>query len=165
MTKLGRRPIGRLAAAGIALAMALLAAAPPAAAEDSCGDFGALGVWLTGGVAGIAGLGASFGSAGIIAAVDDTRDYSFVAGALISSGITLGLSALYVTVDLVTGCSLVNESAAGFVWGIPITTFVVGAALPIAIWGASDEAAAEEGQAATALRQDLAWTPSLQLAF
>jgi hypothetical protein len=162
MTKLASRPIGRLAAAGIALA--LLAAAPPAAAEDACGDLGPLGVWLTGGVAAVAGMGASFGSAGIITAVDDTRDYSFVAGALISSGITLGLSALYVTVDLVTGCSMVNESAAGFVWGIPITTFVVGAALPIAIWGASDEAAGE-GQAAAALRQDLAWTPSLQLAF
>jgi len=162
MTKLARRPLGRLAASGIALA--LLAEAPPAAAEDSCGDFGALAVWLTGGVAAIAGSGASFGSAGIIAAVDDTRDYSFVAGALISSGITLGLSALYVTVDLVSGCTMVNESAAGFVWGIPITTFVVGAALPIAIWGASDEAA-PPGQAAAALRQDLVWTPSLQLAF
>ncbi len=151
-----------LVASGMALA--LLTTTVPASAEGPCGDFGALSVWLTGGVGALAGVGASFGSSGIISAADDTRDYSFAAGALISSGITLGLSALYVTVDLITGCALVNESGSGFVWGVPITTFVIGAALPIAIWGASDEIA-EEGEVAAALRQDLAWAPTFQLTF
>jgi hypothetical protein len=114
-----------------------------------CNDGGSERVWASGGLGLASGAAASFGSSGIISAADDTRDYSFLTGALVGLAVTGGLSALYTLVDGSTGCDM---AADGIAWSVPITTLVVGAALPLAIWGASDELGAPTGDATAALR-------------
>ena len=91
---------------------------------------------LSGGIGVGAGALASFSSAGILSVADDTRDYSFLASAGIAAGVTGGLGILYAVIDQSSNCSMTNGS---FSWSVPIVLFAVGAALPLAIWGAAEK--------------------------
>jgi hypothetical protein len=112
--------------------------ARPAHAEGRCDERDVRAVLLTGGVAAGGGIGAAVLSAGILDALDDRRDFRFPVGAAAGGGVTLGLAALYAVIDWGTGCPMARESA-GLAWSVPISLLVVGAALPMAIWGASAE--------------------------
>ncbi len=104
-----------------------------------CGSDGPWKVALTAGLGVAVGAGASLGSAGIASATDDTRDFDFGIGALVGIGVTTGLSAIYGIYDGSTNCEMARNSSTGVVWSVPIVMFVLGAALPVAVWGASDE--------------------------
>jgi hypothetical protein len=128
--------------AAIALAAISLAATRTASAQAGqleCGEDGPWRVALTSGLGVGTGAAAALTSAGIISAADDTRDYEFYVGALVGIGVTAGLTAVYAIYDGSTGCEMANTSSLGVVWSVPIVMFVLGAALPIAVWGASDE--------------------------
>jgi hypothetical protein len=133
----------RTALVGCALVGASIATPGRAAAD--CGDSTAV-VWITGGVALLAGATGALVSSGVIVAADDTKDYSFGVGAGVGIGVTAGLSALYVGIDLGTDCPMARDSAA-IVWSVPIVTLVVGTLLPIAIWGAADDVEAPPEEA------------------
>src|SRR5262245_29308286 len=111
----------------------------------------ALTVGLTAGIGVAAGATGALVVAGIFAAADDTRDFDFGVGAGVGIGVTAGLAAIYTGVELGTNCAMAVESGPPIIWSIPVVLFVVGAALPAAVWGASDEVAPE--QTAAALRQ------------
>ncbi len=129
-------------AAGLASAVVTLTAAWPAAAQIECGDDGPWRVALSTGLGVAAGATGALTSSGIVSAADDTRDYSFAIGALVGIGVTTGLSAIYAIYDGSTGCEMANNGALGVVWSVPIVMIILGAALPIAVWGASEEVAA-----------------------
>ncbi len=131
-----RRPSQGLVAGAIALAV--LGSASSATAQGGCGESGGLTVGLTAGLGAVVGAAGALISSGVIAAADDTRDYSFEIGAGAGIGVTAGLSAVYLAFDLGTGCGMASETE-GVAWSVPITTILVGAALPVAIWGGSDE--------------------------
>lgn len=118
----------------VVLGAAITLLAPTAAACDE----GAGRVAVSAAVGVGVGAGAATLTSGIIAAADDTRDYNFWFGAGIGAGVTAGLALVYALVDGSTGCTMVDG---GLAWSVPITTLIVGAALPVAIWGASDEVA------------------------
>jgi hypothetical protein len=119
----------------------------PCEARAQCPPDGWRHVLLTAGVAGAAGVGAALGSSAIVATADKTRDYKFYVGAAAGGGVTLGLSVLYGLVDYYSGCRIAESSPGGFAWEVPVVTFVVGAALPVAIWGAAPK---KDDPAATA---------------
>lgn len=123
-----RTPLALLSGAAIAL----LTPGSSACEEGA----GRVAVSATVGVG--AGAGAATLVSGILAASDDTRDFNFWIGAGVGAGVTAGLALLYALVDGSTGCTMVE---AGLAWSVPITTLIVGAALPLAIWGAVDEIA------------------------
>ncbi|RLB54598.1 MAG: hypothetical protein DRI90_20100 [Deltaproteobacteria bacterium] len=125
-----------LTAGGVALALS--SGLSDAGAEGACGESGGLTVGLTAGLGVVAGAAGALISSGVIASVDDTRDYSFGLGAGAGMGVTAGLSAIYFIFDLATGCGMAND-VDGVAWSVPVTTILVGAALPAAIWGGSDE--------------------------
>jgi hypothetical protein len=140
--------------AAVALLLAALLAAPEARAQSGgCGEDGPWGVGLSAGLGVAAGATGALVSSGIISAVDDTRDYSFAVGAFAGIGVTAGLSLVYALYDGSTGCEMSLGSPGYVVWSIPIVMVVLGAALPIAVWGASDEfgAPAEEAPASGAM--------------
>lgn len=114
-------------------------AAPAEAQPVTCGDDGPSRVALSTGLGVAAGATGALTSSGIVSAVDDTRDYEFYVGALVGIGVTTGLSAIYAIYDGSTGCQMANDSALGVVWSVPIVMIILGAALPIAVWGAADE--------------------------
>jgi hypothetical protein len=118
-----------------AVAAALTTASGSAGAD--CGDSTTV-VWLTGGIALLAGATGALVATGVIVAADDTKDFSFGLGAGVGVGVTAGLSALYVGVDLASGCPMAREEAT-IVWSVPIVTGLLGTVLPIAVWGASDD--------------------------
>ncbi|MBW2455447.1 MAG: hypothetical protein JRI68_13085 [Deltaproteobacteria bacterium] len=140
-----RRPSHGLVAGGVALA--LLSSASAVAAQGGCGESGGWTVGLTAGLGAVVGAAGALISSGVIAAADDTRDYSFGIGAGAGIGVTAGLSAVYLAFDLGTGCGMANDTD-GVAWSVPITTILVGTALPVAVWGGSDEI--EETEAAQA---------------
>lgn len=107
----------------------------------------ALTVGLTAGIGVAAGATGALIVAGALAAGDDTRDFDFGVGAGVGIGVTAGLALIYLAVDLATDCQMAAESNY-IIWSVPIVLFVVGAALPAAVWGASDEVAVEETTAA-----------------
>jgi len=116
---------------GAALVLTLIAAP----ARATCHEDGTT-VAVGAGVAATTGAAAAFAVAGSLAAADDTREFKFGVGAGVGAGAGAGLAALYALVDASTGCTMAEG---GIVWSVPITTFVVGALLPVAIWGASSE--------------------------
>ena len=109
--------------------------APQARAQNHCHDSKG-NVALTAGIATGAGATASLGSSALAATLGTSRNYDFARGTLLSVGITAGLAGLYAIVDGSSGCRMAEG---GLVWSVPITTFVVGAAIPWALWGASDK--------------------------
>jgi hypothetical protein len=119
----------------------LLVVAGSAQAQATCGDDGPGRVALSAGLGVGSGATGALISSGILSAADDTRDYQFYVGALVGIGVTTGLSAIYAIYDGSTGCDMANSSALGVVWSVPIVMLVLGAALPIAVWGAADEIA------------------------
>lgn len=124
-------------AIGVALvALSRAAAAQPAPSPDSCEPHGLRDVLVTASVAAGAGIGAALATSGILAKADHTRDFHFPVGFGAGGGVALGLSAIYGVFDYYTGCHMVNASG-GFAWSVPIVTVVVGALLPVAVWGAS----------------------------
>ncbi len=127
------------ATVALGAALAALGLAKTADAQATCGDDGPWRVALSGGLGVGTGAAAALASSGVVSAADDTRDYAFYVGALVGIGVTTGLSTLYAIYDGSTGCQMANESALGVVWSVPIVMFVLGAVLPIAVWGASDE--------------------------
>jgi hypothetical protein len=139
-----------LIAGGVALL--LISPSSEAAAQGSCGESGGWTVALTAGLGVLAGAAGALTSSGVIASVDESRDYSFGIGAAAGIGVTAGLSAIYLIFDLGTGCGMANE-ADGVAWSVPITTILVGAALPVAIWGGSEklDATASDEAALTGL--------------
>ena len=54
----------------------------------------------------------------------------FGIGAGVGIGVSVGLAALYWVVDASTGCTQAQD---GIAWAVPITTALIGTALPIAI--------------------------------
>ena len=145
-----RRSSHWLVAGGVALT--LISGLADAGAEGPCGDFGGMAVGVTAGLGVVVGAAGALISSGVIASVDDTRDYSFGVGAGAGIGVTAGLSAIYFVFDLATGCGMVND-ADGVALSVPITTILLGTALPVAIWGGSDdlEATASDQAAITSL--------------
>ncbi len=107
----------------------------------------------------VAGAAGALTSSGIASAADDTRDYDFAIGALAGIGVTSGLSAIYAIYDGSTGCEMANAGSFGVVWSVPIVMLILGAALPVAIWGASDEvgAAPEDMMMTGGSGQALSW--------
>jgi hypothetical protein len=132
----------RVAAAALTLAAAL-AVARPASAQPECGEDGPWRVALSTGLGVGAGALGALTSSGIVSAADDTRDYEFYVGALVGIGVTTGLSTIYAIYDGTTGCEMANSGALGVVWSVPIVMIILGAALPIAVWGASEEISTE----------------------
>jgi hypothetical protein len=129
---------------GVAAALSLVASLAGArSARADCGEDGPWGVGLSAGLGVAAGATGGLVSAGVISAVDDTRDFDFVVGAFAAIGVTSGLSLIYALYDGSTGCEMSLSSPGYVVWSIPVVMVVVGAALPIAIWGAADEIGAE----------------------
>ena len=102
----------------------------------------ALTVGLTAGIGVAAGATGALIVAGALAAGDDTRDFDFGVGAGVGIGVTAGLAGIYTAVDLATDCQMAAE-ANYIIWSVPIVLFIVGAALPAAVWGASDEVTEE----------------------
>jgi hypothetical protein len=88
-------------------------------------------------VGGAVGISAALGSSAIAATAGRSREYRFYVGAAAGAGVSLGLATLYGLFDYYTGCHMVSASRHRFVWSVPIVTFIVGAALPVAIWGAA----------------------------
>jgi len=131
-----RRPSQVLVAGGVALV--LTSVAPSATAQGGCGESGGWMVGLSAGLGLVVGAAGALISSGVVATADDTRDYAFGVGAGAGIGVTAGLSAIYLAFDLGTGCGMANETE-GVAWSVPITTLLVGSALPVAIWGGSDE--------------------------
>jgi hypothetical protein len=103
---------------------------------------------LTAGIGVAAGATGALIVSGALAEGDDTRDFDFGIGVAVGIGVTAGLAGIYAAVDVATNCSMAAESGSVIIWSIPIVLFVVGAALPAAVWGASDEVAPEEAAAA-----------------
>ncbi len=124
---------------GAAIASLWLLTPSNAHAQVSCGDDGAGRVALSAGLGVASGATGALISSGIVASVDDTRDYEFYVGTLVGIGVTTGLSAVYAIYDGSTGCDMANNSSLGVVWSVPIVMLVLGSLLPIAVWGASDE--------------------------
>jgi hypothetical protein len=114
----------------------------PRAARAQCDEHG-LTVGLTTGIGVAAGATGALVVAGALAEGDDTRDFDFGVGAGVGIGVTAGLAGIYLAVDLLTNCQMAAESGGAVIWSVPIVLFVVGAALPAAVWGASDEVAPE----------------------
>jgi hypothetical protein len=114
--------------------------------QSPCEEHG-LTVGLTAGIGVAAGAVGALTVAGILVAADDTRDFDFGVGAGVGIGVTAGLAGIYTAVDLATNCQMAAESGSPVIWSIPIVLFVVGAALPAAVWGASDEVTAESAAA------------------
>lgn len=125
----------------LSLALLLLASARPAHAAG-CVEYGGAGVWLSAGLGVAAGATTSLTSAGIIAAADDRSDFSFAVGAGVGLGVTGGLSLIYAIIDSTNDCAMADEQG-GLAWSVPITTGVVGALLPLAIWGAASQDATD----------------------
>ena len=92
--------------------------------------------WISGGVGAGVGVLGSFGSAGILAAADNSRDFDWLPSAAIASGVTAGLGLLFAASDHYTDCGM---SQGGLAWSAPIVLGIVGVGLPLAIWGASDK--------------------------
>lgn len=132
----------RAACAALLLTITTLIATP-ANAQVECGEDGPWRVALSGGLGVGAGALGALTSSGIVSAADDTRDYEFYVGALVGLGVTTGLSTIYAIYDGSTGCEMANSGTLGVVWSVPIVMIILGAALPIAVWGASDEIGAE----------------------
>ncbi len=126
-------------------ALAIVACSVDARAQ-SCEPSGGRNVIVTAVVGAGVGIGAALGTSAILALADHTRNFHFAVGAGVGGGVTLGLSGLYGVVDYYSGCHMVNN-AGGFAWSVPIVTFIVGAALPIAIWGASEKKTGETSAA------------------
>jgi len=118
-----------------AIGVSAVQVAPPARAQNYCDDSKG-NVALTAGVAAGAGAAASLGSSALAATLATSRNYNFTRGTLVSVGITAGLAGIYAIVDGSSGCRMAEG---GIAWSVPITTFVVGAAIPWALWGASDK--------------------------
>lgn len=127
----------------------VLLGAPTQALASDCADPRGVRVALTAGLGAGVGAAGALGVSGILAAADDSRDYSFAVGALAGIGVTTGLSAIYALVDGASGCAMVQD---GVAWSIPITMGVVGSLLPLAVWGASPDAGEAEASADQALR-------------
>jgi hypothetical protein len=123
------------------LAFVMLCSPAREAAAD-CGDDASVAVGLTTGAAVLSGAAASLIASGILVAADDTRDFAFGTGAGVGIGVTAGLALVYALVDGSSGCTMVDERSA-IVWSVPITTTILGALLPIAMWGAADSVEAE----------------------
>ena len=119
----------------IGIGVSVFHAAAPARAQSYCDDSKG-NLALTAGVAAGAGATASVGSSALAATLATSRNYNFARGTLLSVGITAGLAGLYAIVDGSSGCRMAEG---GIAWSVPITTFVVGAAIPWALWGASDK--------------------------
>jgi hypothetical protein len=133
------------------LALCSLLALGARRANAECADGGAGRVALTSGLAVGAGAASALVTAGVLAAADDSRDFKFGVGAGVGIGVAAGITAIYAVVDASTDCAMVTE-ADGIVWSIPIVTAVLGALLPLAVWGAADEVgAADEPTANPAL--------------
>ena len=122
------------------------------AAAGKCDESGSA-VAITSGLGVGVGAAAALISSGVITASDDTRDYSFGIGAGAAIGVTAGLTGLYALVDGTTGCMMAYDSGGYVVWSVPITMFILGALLPIAIWGGADEN--EPGTEQQALRSPM----------
>lgn len=137
------------------MACAALATVSQDASAD-CADPGAARVAITSALGVGAGAAGALAAAGIIAGVDDTRDFKFGIGAGVGIGVTAGITAIYTLVDVASDCAMVTESD-GVVWTIPIITAIVGTLLPIAVWGAADpvEDSTETAPAALDARRPL----------
>jgi len=123
----------RIGAATAVLTLSLFATTARGEVDDSSCWVGSL---VSGAIGAGTGVGASLLSSGIIVSVDDSRDYHFATGALVGSGVTVGLAALFAIVDGSSGCTMTRD---GIAWSVPIVTLVLGGALPVAIWGAAEE--------------------------
>jgi hypothetical protein len=120
--------------AGLALGAAMVWSPTSAAAAEAlpCPTT----AWLSGAIGAGAGVLGSFGSAGILAAADNSRDFDWLRSAAIASGVTAGLGLLFAASDHYTGCSM---SQGRIALSVPIVLGIVGTGLPLAIWGASDK--------------------------
>ena len=115
--------------------MAAVLGTSTASAQSACDQAAKTVAWSAAIGAG-SGAAAAVGTSAIVSVADSTRDYDFGTGALAGAGVAVGLAGLYAIVDATSGCRMAES---GFGWSIPITTVVVGSAIPIALWGASDK--------------------------
>jgi hypothetical protein len=122
-----------------------------ARADADCGDGGAGRVALTSGLAIGMGAAAALVTSGVLVAADDTREFKFGVGAGVGIGVTAGITAIYAVVDASSQCAMVTE-ADGIVWTIPIVAALLGALLPVAVWGAADKVGEPEDTTTAALR-------------
>jgi hypothetical protein len=136
------------------VALAFTGVSAQSAAAGKCDESGTA-VAVTSALGVGVGAAAALISSGVIVASDDTRDYDFGLGAGVGIGVTAGLTGLYTLVDASTGCMMAYDSGGYVVWSVPIVTFIIGALLPIAIWGAADDGEGEAGTGQQALRGPL----------
>ncbi|MEZ4369708.1 MAG: hypothetical protein R3B07_02755 [Polyangiaceae bacterium] len=130
-----RRTVPRL----LALALALYVSLCPddARAEHGCGDFGSLGVVLASSGAFLAGTAGAATSAGMLAAGNEEKDFSFLQGFGFGElGVAI-YSVGYLALDNALGCAIVDD-ADGYPWGVIVGGALVGALVPLIVYAGSD---------------------------